>query len=280
MRKFLPIVVMVCLVWLHTGGRPENASAQTPTEAKATAAAPEDESSRKGREIVAQGIQALGGDAYLNIRDREQRGRGSTLHHGQQTGTTVLFWTFSEFPDKERIEVTEQRDVAYVYLGDKGYEITYKGPHPVEEKDRVEYARQRHYSLDTVLRRWVKDPTVLLLYEGNALAAQHEANQVTLINSSNESVTLYFDVDTHLPIKKAFTWRDPVDKQKNLEEEVYDNYRLVPGGVMVPFNVTRYFNGDMSRQRFFFSVTINQGLDPAMFDPNSGYNPNKPVKKK
>jgi len=26
-------------------------------------------------------------------------------------------------------------------------------------------------------------------------------------------------------------------------------------------------------------VTINQRLDPAMFDPNSGYNPNKPQKR-
>jgi hypothetical protein len=36
----------------------------------------------------------------------------------------------------------------------------------------------------------------------------------------------------------------------------------------------------MASQRFFNSVTINQGLDPAMFDPNSGYNPNKPSKVK
>jgi len=44
--------------------------------------------------------------------------------------------------------------------------------------------------------------------------------------------------------------------------------------------VTRYFNGDMSNQRFIHTVTINQGLDQAMFDPSSGYDPNKPVKKK
>jgi hypothetical protein len=44
---------------------------------------------------------------------------------------------------------------------------------------------------------------------------------------------------------------------------------------MAPFNITRYFNGDMASQRFLNSVTINQGLDPAMFDPKSGYNPNK-----
>jgi hypothetical protein len=283
MRKFSSILLLVCSVWPMAGGMTQSASAQGPAQAPAeakTSAPTEDKSTRKAKEIVAQGIQALGGDAYLNIRDREQRGRGSTLHHGQQTGTTVLFWMFSEFPDKERIELTEQRDVSYLYVGNKGYEITYRGPHPVEDKDLVDYMRQKHYSLDTVLRTWVKDPAVLFLYEGNALAAQHEAYQITLINSKDESVTLYFDVNTHLPIKKTFTWRDPVDKQKNLEEEIYDNYRFVTGGVMAPFNVTRYFNGDMSRQRFFFEVTINQGLDQAMFDPNSGYNPNKPVKKK
>ena len=75
-------------------------------------------------------------------------------------------------------------------------------------------------------------------------------------------------------MKKSFTWRDPVDRQKNLEEEVYENYRQV-SSIMAPYNVTRFFNGDMSNQRFMNSVTINQGLDEAMFDPNSGYNPNK-----
>jgi hypothetical protein len=34
----------------------------------------------------------------------------------------------------------------------------------------------------------------------------------------------------------------------------------------------------MASQRFLNTVTINQGLDPTMFDPNSGYNPNKVVK--
>ena len=44
---------------------------------------------------------------------------------------------------------------------------------------------------------------------------------------------------------------------------------------MVPFNLTRYLMAIWPAQRFLNSVTINQGLDPAMFDPNSGYNPNK-----
>ena len=185
-----------------------------------------------------------------------------------------MFWSFAEFPDKERVELTKERDIAELYVGDKGYEITYKGPHPIEEKTRLDYMRRHRFSLDTVLRTWINDPGVIFLYEGLAIAAQHSSHQVTLINSQDESVTLYFDTDSHLPVKKSFTWRDPVDRQKNLEEEVYENYRQV-SSIMAPYNVTRFFNGDMSNQRFMNSVTINQGLDEAMFDPNSGYNPNK-----
>jgi len=279
MIRLVPILVLVCSAWLRAGGWPQSVPGQslTPTPLGANAPSPplpEDDNSRKAKALVQQAIQALGGQAYLNIRDREQQGRGYVLHHGQQTSNGVLFWSFSEFPDKERVELTKDRDVAELYIGNKGYEITFKGVHSMDPKDLEDYLRHRYFSLDTVLRTWVNEPGVLFLFEGNATAAQHPAVQVTLINSKDESVTLFFDTDTHLPIKKTFTWRDPVDKQKNLEEEVYENYRQV-SGVMAPYNVTRYFNGDMAGERFLFNVTINQGLDQAMFDPNSGYDPNK-----
>lgn len=292
MRQFLPILIVVCSAWSHAWEQPRTSAPQAAQQTASASshsgsATPADktsvdkdaqENSAKAKEIIEQAIQALGGQAYLTIRDREQQGRGYSFHHGRPSGGGDVFWTFAEFPDKERVEYTKERDIARVFVGAKGYEITYKGARPVDEKDLVDYLRQRQFSLDTVLRSWVNDPGVVLLYEGNAIAAQHPALQVTLINSKNESVTLYFDADNHLPVKKSFEWRDPVDRQKNLEEEIYENYRQVPGGIVAPYNVTRYFNGDMSRQRFLFSVTINQGLDQAMFDPNSGYDPNKTVK--
>ena len=283
MKQFVSILVLVCSVWGQATPQnvvppPSKDPGKTPPAANAIALDKEAlQNSSKAKSIIDQGIQALGGQAYLTIRDRELQGRGYGFHHGRPTGGGGPFWAFIEFPDKERIEFTKERDIAQVYVGSKGYEITYKGPSPIEEKDLSEYLRRRKFSLDTVLRTWVNDPNVIFLFDGNAIAAQHPALQVTLVNSQNESVSLYFDVDSHLPVKKSFEWRDPVDKQKNLEEEVYDNYREV-SGVMAPYNITRYFNGDMASQRFLNTVTINQGLDPSMFDPNSGYNPNKVVK--
>lgn len=300
MKRLLPIVGLVCVVWPCAWADPQATSTQPPAAAapvtpqqpsaatkQAASAQPvvldkaAQDNASKARELIGQAIKALGGETYLTIRDRESQGRTYGFHAGRPSGSGGLFWSFSEFPDKERVELTKERDVAEVFVGDTGYEITYKGPHPVEKKDLEDYLRRRHFSLDNVLRKWVNDPSVLILYDGNAIAAQHPALQVTLTNAQNESVSLFVDIDTHLPIKKSFEWRDPTDRQKNLEEEIYDNYKAV-SGIMAPYSVTRFFNGDMSNQRFLNSVTINQGLDPAMFDPKSGYDPNKvkPSKKK
>ena len=86
------------------------------------------ENARKAKAVLDQAIQALGGSAYLNIQDISQEGRTYSFYHGRPNSLGIVFWRFYKFPDKDRIELTKKRDVIYVYNGDKGYEITYKGP--------------------------------------------------------------------------------------------------------------------------------------------------------
>jgi hypothetical protein len=285
--KDLFLIAMLALMLASSGwGGPQSAIQATstapsvPPAAKAPASLTNDQqNARQARALIDQAIEALGGGAYLNIHDMQQQGRTYSFYHGRPTSAGTLFWRFVEYPDKERLEVTKERDVAYVYTGDKGYEVTYKGPHAVEKKDLEDYLRRRKFSLETMLRLWINDPAVALFYDGNALAGNLPAQQVTLINAKNEAVSICFDPDTHFPIKKSYKWRDPVDKQRNEEEEVYDNYRPVQG-VMTPYSLTRYYNGDMQSQRFVNSVQFNQGLNPAMFDPDSHYDPNKAPKKR
>jgi len=274
MKQVFPILLLVISAWWQSTGGSAPAPAQAAPSANGSPIPTEQENARKAKALLDQAIEALGGPAYLGIRTRSQQGRTYSLHHGQSTSSGILFWSFFEFPDNERIELTKERDVTEIFVGDKGWEVTYKGVREQEPKDLTDYLRRRKFSLDVVLRTWVNDPTVALFYDGFATAAHNPADQVTLINSKDEGVDLYLDTLTHLPIKKTFSWRDPVDRQKNVEEEVYGNYRLV-GGVMTAWDVTRYFNGDMSGERFLNSVSYNEKLDPAMFDPHSGYDPNK-----
>ena len=222
------------------------------------------ENVEKAKTLLNQMIQALGGQAYLNIQDVTQQGRTYSFHLGRPNSVGVQFWRFYKYPDKDRFEFTKKRDVAYVYNGNKGYEITYKGTREQDPKDVTEYLRRQQYSLDWVIRKWLKEPGVALFYEGQAVAAEKPVRQVTIMNAHDQSVTLYIDVDNHLPVKKTFSWRDPTDKQKNVEDEVFDNYRPVQG-IMTPFSITRFYNGDMSNQRFLNDVKYNQGLSDALF---------------
>jgi hypothetical protein len=284
MRQLLPIFILpISLAFAVMAASAQTGAAQTPAQpnsapAKDSSVPPEQENARRARALLEQGIQALGGQAYLTVHGYQEQGRVYSFYHGRPTSNGVFFWRFVEFPDKERIELTPQRDIANVYVGGKGYEITYKGVREVEKKDLDDYVRRHKFSLDIILRTWVNDPSVALFYDGNALAGSLAAQRVTLINSKNEAVSIYFDIDNHLPIQKSYSWRDPADREKNTEEETYNSYRPVQG-VMTPFGFTRYFNGDMQTERFVTSASYSQELNAAMFDPHSGYNPNKALGK-
>src|SRR5690348_8926214 len=206
-------------------------SAQTSTPVPAptaptSAANVADENARHARQLIDQMIAALGGDAYLNLKDMEQEGRTYSFYHGETSSAGTQFWRFWKWPDKDRYEFTKQRDVIQIYNGDQAWEETFRGDRPFEEKDLVEVLERRHYSLEHVLREWLKDPGVALFYVGTALAARQSADQVSIFNSKNETVDIYIDQQTHLPVKKSYTVRDPEYHDKITKSEIYDAYRL------------------------------------------------------
>ena len=245
-----------------------SASAQTPAPS-----APQDESAQKGRALLNQTIAALGGPAYLNVKDMSQQGRSYSFYHGAARGVGILFWLFWKAPQMERVELTKQRDVIYIYNSDKGYETTFRGTRPIEQKDLDDYLRQRDYSLANVLRNWVNQPGAVVFYEGPAFAGNAATDQVSIINSKNQSVKLFLDVNTHLPVKKSFTVRDPESRERDLEEELYGNYHLVQG-VQTPFDSSRLHNGEVTRQRYVNQVRYNTGLADSLFTATVTYDPN------
>jgi hypothetical protein len=265
------LVILTCIASALAQAKPADASGSSAVQSGSSSQAAPD----KAKTIVDQMLQALGGDAYLNIQDVSQQGRAYSFFHGQPTSTGVPFWRFTKFHDKERIELTKHRDVVNIYTGDKGYEITFKGTTSLDPKLLTEYLRRRQHSLEWVLRRWLKEPGVVLLYEGTAIAADKPADQVTVLNAKNDSVTLYIDSTTHLPIKKTYSWRDPTDQLRNVEDELFDAYRPTEG-IMTPYSITRFYNGEMSAQRFLSTVNYNQNLADSMFEASV---PSQPPKK-
>ena len=204
-------------------------------------------------------VQALGGQAWLTMKNQMRQGHIAAFYHGKPSGGTIDFWEFHEWPDHDRHEYTKHRDVLGFYIGRVGWEVTYRGKKALPQEQVDDFLRRRDHSIETVIKSWLPDPKTILVYEGQRLAERHLAEQVTLISAENEAVTILMDVQTHLPLRRTFQWRDPVYKDKNLDAEEYDDYHLVDG-FQTPFNVTRFLNEDMTRQQFLDHASYNQPL--------------------
>ncbi len=249
------IVVFICLCVASLYGQ-QDTSAETQTN------------QQKARTLVDQMVQALGGKAYLTAEDYYAEGRSGSFHDESLVGST-LFYRFWKWPDKDRIEITKQRDIVQLYVGDQAYEITYKGIRPLDpQKD--ERLRQaiirRHYTLENVLRNWLKEPGILLLDEGPSISEGHMAEKLTIINSKDESVTILVDPETHLPLEKRFSTRDPRYRERDEEALIYGDWKVFQGINTPRMTVTKR-NGETISQQIILNITYNIHPADVLFDP-------------
>ncbi len=234
----------------------------TPTQTTDDIAA---KNAQKARATLDAMVQALGGDAWLNLKNQMRQGSTAAFFHGQPNLGTTKVWEFHSWPDQDRIEYTDHRDVVQFYLGREGWEITYRGKKALPKEQLDDFLRRRDHSIETAVKVWLKDPKTILVYEGQRLAERHLADQVTLISAQNQSITILTDAQTHLPLRRIFEWRDPVYKDKNVDAEEYDNYREVEG-FQTPFSITRFKNDDMTRQFYLVREEYNRQLAPDFWD--------------
>lgn len=230
-----------------------------------------DKNAVHARAVLNQMIEALGGNAWLNLKNEYREGRAAAFYQGKPTGGTIEYYEYHSWKNGDRIEFTKHHDVVQIYKGDQGWEITYRGLKPLPKDQLDEFLRRKNHSIESAVKLWLKDPRSILIYDGQHLAARHNADKVTIISPENDSVTLYLDVQTHLPLKKTFQWRNPIYKDFDSESEEYDNYRPVDG-IPTPFTVTRFKNDDMVSQKFLFRAQYNQAFPPDLFDEKAAEN--------
>jgi hypothetical protein len=300
MRRIAAILLLSLASGLahgQTGSEPPPRAALPPEHSSVNLN--DSESAHKARALLDQTVTALGGQAYLTYTNRSESGRYYPLHHGTSGGLGIPYNYYVEYPDKDRFEVIHTKDIhiipgqidiggvktdnkfdiVLIHNGDKGYETTYKGTAPQDKVDLQNYLRRRPHSAEWVFRKWLSDPAVALFYDGLTIVDSKPVEVVTLLNGKNDSVSVALDQITHYPIRIGYSWRDPNDKQKNVEEEVYDSYKPEQG-IMTPHSITRYFNGEMSQQRFIATAKYNQNLPDSLFEATETYNFNPPRKRR
>jgi hypothetical protein len=230
---------------------------------------------QKARVWIKQMIDALGGQAYLTLHDSYSEGRYGRFHNENMVGGAVFF-RYWQWPDKERFEATKERDIASLVIEDKIWEITFRGGKELDPKKdatvRLGMVRRR-FALEQILREWINQPGTLLLDEGPTLADNKMTERITVINAQNEAASILIAPDTHLPVSKRFTVREPETRNdpnntldRDQEEEIYGNWRLVQG-INTPFTTVTLHNGQIARQQAITNIVYNQRPPDNYFTP-------------
>ena len=231
---------------------------------------------QKARAFITQLIQTLGGSAYLNLQNGEFEGRYGVFYHERSEGSDV-FHRFWAWPDKDRREITKQRDIVELVVGNQMYEMTFRGTRTYDLNQDYNariYVERRQHSLEIILRQWLNQPGTALFDEGPSLTENHSVEKVSIINSKNDAVSIAIDTDTHLPVKKSFVIKDPQGYRDEIGE-IYDNWKMIQG-VNTPYNTLITRNGELTRQDFLSSASYNLNLQSSLFEPGAKFD----IKKK
>jgi hypothetical protein len=247
---------------------------------------------KRGKELIDQAVQALGGEKFLKMEDRVEIGRAYSFYREQISGLSIAkiytrYLTVAPSESGEKVAQREREsfgkaeDTGVLFNESGGWEITWKGAKELE-KDRLErYRRTTLHNILYIFRQRLHEPGMIFESRGADIVENQPVDIVDLTDSQNRVIKVYFTQSTHLPLKQVYRHINAQDKQQDEEVTFFSRYREV-NGVQWPYQMRRERNGEKIFEMFADSVAINQDLTDDLFSlPAAGdKNPAKTKKKK
>ena len=227
-----------------------------------------EQSTARAKQLIRDGVEALGGQAYLNVTDVTCTGRlGQFGHNGDLTGYEK-FIDYSKLPDKDRNENLPKRNIIEVLNGEKGWSLDRGGVADVAEDTVSQFQEDLKVDIDNILRSRWKEPNVILRYLGPDVVDLKEAEWIEFVDPDNRSVRIAFGKFNKLPIRKTVATRDSGTRLRTDVTEYYSNYHTI-SGVVTPFQITRERNGRKVYQVFFDECRYNTNPPDSLFSKES-----------
>ncbi|MGH9622804.1 MAG: hypothetical protein ACRD4G_00500 [Bryobacteraceae bacterium] len=229
---------------------------------------------QKGQQVVDQAIAALGGEHFLQMKTLIQAGHVYSFYHDRLSGNdrAHMYTEYAaEKPGKglgvrTREAFGKKQDYSFLYLPTEGWQITYRGARAIPEDRWKSYVRNTENNIFYILRVRHNEPGIVYRYAGAGVLITSEVQIVDIVDSQNRTVRVYFDRNTHLPIRETYKWFDSKLNYQNDEEVDFSKYRDAGGGVMWPFTVERSRNGYKSYQFFADSAEAGQPIPTLKFE--------------
>ena len=234
-------------------------------------AKPSPENIAKAEAILARATEALGGNAYLNVKTMVSRGFFTTFHDGISQNP-ARFVDYISYPDKERTEFTGGGiRTIQTNTGDTGwlYDGANKTLNDMKGAQITDFKRNMRTSVENVLRGWWKKENATLSYVGRREAGLARRNETVRITYPDGFWVEYeFAVKEGLPEKVIYkTTRTKADSDE--QEDVTEEDRLAKpitiAGITAPWVIDHFINGAQTSRIGYESVEYNTPLADTLF---------------
>lgn len=223
-----------------------------------------DESAKKAKALVQELTQALGGPAYMRVRESACGGRLALFdHNGELTGYQV-FRDYWRYPDKNRTEYSKKGVIIDLYSGDAGWTLDKSGVTEEPAAAVADFQEQTKKDLDNLLRLRLKEDGIVFRYGGSDTVDLKPADWVEIIDSERRTFRIAIDRETRLPRRMVVVTRNDTTRERTEEMTEYANFHPVDG-VQIPKQVSRERDGRRVFQVFFSDCKLNPGLADELF---------------
>ena len=221
----------------------------------------------RGKRIVNECLDALGGDRYLSMETREESGRAYSFYREQLTGLSIAKIYTRYYPDvkdtahelavRERENFGKKEEFGVLFTTDEAYDITFRGARPLPADRFATYKETTLRNIFYILRVRFHEPGMIFESRGTDVIENSPVEIVDITDADNRTTTVYFHQITKLPTRQVFYRRDPATKDRIEEITRFSKYRDVGGGVQWPYAIERDRNGEKIYEIFSESVQAN-----------------------
>jgi hypothetical protein len=213
--------------------------------------------------VIDQMIEALGGPAFLDVKEIHTTGRFFAFTKGQLSGGD-LFVDYIKFPDMERTEFGREKNKSIsINKGTEGWKIEPKEePEPQTPGQTAEFLADFKTSFDYVLRFVLKHPQTTAQILPSEIIDFKRADVVELRDAAKNRIRFYVDRASHLPVKMQVRKAN----ESSIREELFGNWHKFQG-VMTPLFVTRSKDGVKTMEIRAETAVYNSGLAETLFSP-------------
>jgi hypothetical protein len=232
----------------------------------------------RGKQVIDAAVAALGGDRFLQLKTRMASGRAYSFFHNRLSGLD-LATVYTEYIDpkpakgvalRERELLGKKKDYSYLFLSDQGWDITFRGARPIPDDSWERYVRTTENDILYILRTRHSEAGMDFDFVSSEVYLTRHVEIVDITDQQGHTIRVYFDHNTHLPMRESYTFFDPLTNDRNEEISVFDKYRDVGQGIMWPYSIERERNGYKTYQLFADNVQANVAIPNGTFDLPQG----------